>query len=539
MASSSIETVEEGRPVHVIAGNQKLVVGAGEEVPVRVVTANQSLVILVQNRSKDAHPAEHATAREADAKPPPPPAQDWESSKMPPEWGRSPHSPKFQLISPHFPPPYRTRGSNGSSAATIVRIAHNLRHIIWELRIGFPERAVAIGPLHRVPDDVMGAAKRAAVEEFCSVAPQQRDAVHGEMLKLVEKARQCYDADDWAMKSDRCRMDDAAFADMLLLDGCFLLQFMVMVSTWSDEVDGASPESPEPLMARYESEVRRHVDAIAQDVFQLDNQIPWFVLDALIELRRPYAAAVPVDKFLAVMATAFDVGNIVDKSPPPLLAHDHPHLLGLFHRRQVGAAAARNPSRRGVPRLSALSCTAVELAEMGVKITASKTKKFGDMAMSKRRHPVGLFGELSLAPVVLSELTMCWLLHMAAYEDSQGDTLADNFAVGSYINAVSLLVNRPKDVQELRTKGIVVSAFSDERTLDFFKKLAPRIKVGDRYYEIFERLQEYRKERWLWIAVHKFLYNNFKSIVTVLTVTGVLAGLFKTILSLKQPNSPG
>lgn len=128
---------------------------------------------------------------------------------------------------------------------------------------------------------------------------------------------------------------------------------------------------------------------------------------------------------------------------------------------------------------------------------------------------------------------------MAAYEACQGVELADNFAVSSYVSVVSLLVNRPEDVQELRTKGLVFSDFDDEDTLDFFKKLAPEINVGDRYYQIFERLQEYRRERWLWITVHKFWYKNFKTIVTVLSVAGVLVGLFKTILSLKQPHGQG
>jgi hypothetical protein len=75
-----------------------------------------------------------------------------------------------------------------------------------------------------------------------------------------------------------------------------------------------------------------------------------------------------------------------------------PHLPGLFRRRQVGTATAH-------PRLSSLSTTAVELAEMGVKLTASETKRFVDMSMSKRRRGLGIFGELSLAPVVLNDLT--------------------------------------------------------------------------------------------------------------------------------------
>jgi hypothetical protein len=81
---------------------------------------------------------------------------------------------------------------------------------------------------------------------------------------------------------------------------------------------------------------------------------------------------------------------------------------------------------------------------MGVKLTASKTKTFGDMKM----RTLNLFGELSLAPLVLNDLTTCWLPHMAAYEACLGARQADNFAVNSYVSIVALLVNRCKDVQE-------------------------------------------------------------------------------------------
>jgi hypothetical protein len=39
----------------------------------------------------------------------------------------------------------------------------------------------------------------------------------------------------------------------------------------------------------------------------------------------------------------------------------------------------------------------------------------------------------------------------------------------------------------------------------------------------------------VWIALHHFWYKNIKVILALLSVAGVLAGLFKTILSLKQP----
>ncbi|CAN6349443.1 unnamed protein product [Urochloa humidicola] len=288
------------------------------------------------------------------------------------------------------------------------------------------------------------------------------------------------------------------------------------------------------------AEVHSRMDSIARDMLLLENQIPWLVLEALMELR----PAVPVDKFLALVASAFDVGH----SPTPQARaqaqaqlggaetnyRDQPpmHLLGLFHRRQVGVARTQSLS---VPRLPSLSTTAVELAEMGVKLTASKTKKFGDMAMSKRRRPLGLFGELSLAPLVLNDLTMCWLINMAAYEACLGAALADNFAISSYLSLIALLMNREEDVQQLRAKGIVNSAFSDIWMIAYFKCAVSDLRVGHRYYHVFQSLQEYKQERWVWIAIHSFFYTNLKAIVAVLSIIGVLAGLFKTILSLKQP----
>ncbi|KAK3140960.1 hypothetical protein QOZ80_5AG0408250 [Eleusine coracana subsp. coracana] len=132
-------------------------------------------------------------------------------------------------------------------------------------------------------------------------------------------------------------------------------------------------------------------------------------------------------------------------------------------------------------------------------------------------------------------MTACWLINMAAYEACLGATQADNFAVSSYISVVALLMNREEDVQELRSKGIVHSAFTNKETLTFFKWAARHIRVGHRYYQVFECLDEYRNQRYVWIAVHRRFYKNFKTIIAILSVAGVLAGLFRAILSVKQP----
>ncbi|KAL6643786.1 hypothetical protein ACP70R_018552 [Stipagrostis hirtigluma subsp. patula] len=318
---------------------------------------------------------------------------------------------------------------------------------------------------------------------------------------------------------------------MLLLDGCFLVQFMV--SMCPDEDRPPPGEEEDPLMSR--AEVHTHIDAIVRDVLLLENQIPWAVLEALIELR----PGVPVTRLLDRMASAFHVGGgsasstKPSSSSAPIGPEPPHHLLALFHRRQVGKA--RTQSLR-IDVLPSPGSTAVELAEMGVKLNASGSKKFGDMRMTKRRRPLGLFGELSLAPLVLNDLTACWLLNMAAYEACLDATQADNFAVSSYISVVALLVNRGEDVQELRARGIINSAMSDDGTLRFFKWAAPSLRVGGRYFHISQRLQRYKEKRWIWIAIHRFFYRYIKTIVAVLSVVGVLAGLLKTIPSLSRCN---
>ncbi|KAF8673355.1 hypothetical protein HU200_048915 [Digitaria exilis] len=393
--------------------------------------------------------------------------------------------------------------------------------------------AVAIGPYHHDMPELraMEEAKRAALEEFCRVVNEPLRAIEEKIFPVALSAqivRHNMDGGGGARyihpNNDH---HDWKFARMMLLDGCFLLQFMVSM---------CSDNPNDPLMSRHK--LHTCIDAIARDVMLLENQIPWVVLETLMKQRPD--PGVPVDRFLARMASAFVIGNDSDEAQQPIRHHADeqlpPHLLGLFYRRQVGAARIESLH---VLRASSslLPCTAVELAEMGVKLTASTTKKFGDMSMARREcHGLRLFGELSMAPMVLNEVTSCWLVNMAAYEACLGAMHPDNFANSSYISVVALLVNREEDVQELRARGIISSSLSDMDAMKFFKWAVPHLRVSYRYFVVFHGLQEYMHQRWLWIATHRFFFNNFKTIAAVLSLIGVIAGLFKTIVSLKQPH---
>lgn len=147
---------------------------------------------------------------------------------------------------------------------------------------------------------------------------------------------------------------------------------------------------------------------------------------------------------------------------------------------------------------------------------------------------MGVYGELSLAPLLLSNDTMCWLVNMAAYEECLRATKAENFAIGSYISVLALLMNREEDVQEMRAKRILYSAWSNTVTLDFFNRTAPHFGLDYRYYKTFELLHEYTNKRWLWIAIYSFLSKHKKEIALLFTAIGFVAGLFKAIMSIRK-----
>jgi hypothetical protein len=405
-----------------------------------------------------------------------------------------------------------------SSSTTIERIAARLPSAPSHLNISTPA-AVAIGPYHHGSPHLlaMEATKRAAADEFCRAVGKSSEQVCQNILPLAETARSCYDQFDEKLVS----IDDGELAKMLFVDGCFLVQFVVSMCPKNHEQPPG--EEQDPLMSR--AEVHTRIYAIARDFLLLENQIPWAVLKALTDLR----PGVPVTEFLDRMASAFDISTSTGTKPLEPESPAPHHLLGLFHRRQVGKE--RTPSLR-IDILPSPGSTAVELAEMGVKLTASKTKSFGNMKMRKHRWTtLGLFGELSLAPLVLNDLTACWLLNMVAYEACLGATQADNFAVSSYVSVIALLVNRGEDVQELRARGIINSAMSDEGTLGFFMWAAPCLRVGERYFHISQRLQHYKEKRWMLIAIHRFFYRNMKTILAVVTVVGALTGILKLIPS--------
>ncbi|CAL5037734.1 unnamed protein product [Urochloa decumbens] len=422
----------------------------------------------------------------------------------------------------------------------IHRFPRGLRGIGGEDDRYIAPSVVAIGPYHHGLPHLqdMEEVKHAAAHRFCGDAELQPKEVYERILSLAGDARHCYATDDAAV----ARLSDAELAAMMFLDGCFLLQYMAH----SDDAmfAGCNMSSGQ---------------AILKDMMMLENQVPWMVLDALteflpVDVRHQFVADIgdkffPKEKDPGWMAW-FQMSLMKCRRrrhvPAPAergggeeslgqcqsqcqstISYRPAHLLGLLRFCQLQSMPGEVRSYQAGSS-SLLSSSAVELAQIGVKLTASTAEWLGDMSLRKRL----VLGELSLSPLFLNDVTACWLVNMAALEACAAWDL-DGFVVSSYLSVVALLMDRKEDVHELRSKGVLRSLFSNTQTLAFFKDLGRHLRLGGRYIVVLEQIEAYKRNRPVRIAAHRFLYKNYRIIATVLSVAGVVIGIFKALLALK------
>ncbi|XP_066342201.1 UPF0481 protein At3g47200-like [Miscanthus floridulus] len=351
--------------------------------------------------------------------------------------------------------------------------------------------------------------KHSAVDYFFERLATPREEIYKKFIPIARAARSCYvDVSAFA------GITDDEFFSMMFVDAIFLVQFIG--SLGSDH--------------RLDSMVSPYLVGITRDMMLLENQIPWLVVQFFMALSpSPLSLEQIVQQLILWTGLITKEPLVVDLGE----SFKPSHLLCLLRSYRAGRSGRRRVDPR---RFSAgkVTTSAGELTKMGIELRAGKTTaNFSGMDLVKGP----LFAHLSLVPLYLESVTACWLVNMAALETyTESATMGDDCSINSYLAFVSSLMNREQDVRELRARGIV-DGFSDQHTLDFFEGLSQYLTPGHVYLRTMLDIQEYKKGRWLWIAVYRFLHSNWKTIATVLPVVSVLVGILKTLLSLKQHTS--
>ncbi|RVW83120.1 UPF0481 protein [Vitis vinifera] len=378
---------------------------------------------------------------------------------------------------------------------------------------------ISIGPYHHGKRHLYQGEmiKPRYVQKFLDDSNQDIEALYKKIVSNIEALRKCYD------RSSTTEYDDEALAWMMLLDGCFLLDFICRVVTgkWS-ELHGFN--------------VKDHfINFKDQDLFLLENQLPFGVLKLIFEEAK-FHGVLTVEKMVEIFITRNNGIHLEPEDKEPS------HLLDLLRSAELGSpwkkgkqqgiwqsekkgksssSGGGDGKQRGIWK----SFRHIkELKAAGIYLKPSRTSFLTDISFES----YFFYGYLKLPPITIDDFTKTKFLNMVAYEMCRDAT--DDNAVTSYICFLDELIDHADDVKELRSKHILHNLLgSDEDVAKIFNEIANRLVDPGIYDPVKARIQKIYDRRvnsWIAEAFHDHFRSPWTSMalvaaVLILILTGV------------------
>ncbi|XP_031096750.1 UPF0481 protein At3g47200-like isoform X2 [Ipomoea triloba] len=354
------------------------------------------------------------------------------------------------------------------------------------------------------------------------------------LKKLLDKARSCY-------TDDTQKMNDDDFVEMLLLDGCFILEFLEKYS---------EKEVTEEFM-----KVKGNLVQTLIDMTLLENQIPFFVLFELFKLKRNNENKDDVLLQDLIVLVKRCIGTQVPKlTPRNIEDHDYKpdtlpkHLVEVVHNLCIprnpkcGRHSCRNDSWGITEQIN----TATELEADGVefkKVGKVYERYFGEKEGAKHfnsKDNTTMFdlefinGTLKIPSFKIDDGTETLLRNMIAYE--QHSTEASVW-FSDFASFMDQLIEDTKDVNLLRRRGIIVNCMAqDKMVAEMFENLCQDVINYNTFSGVIRKVNLHVDKAWnVWFGKlrHDLSYSPWKLISAVaggLVVTVTTTAALRNIL---------
>ncbi|KAL4189492.1 hypothetical protein AMTRI_Chr08g207390 [Amborella trichopoda] len=329
--------------------------------------------------------------------------------------------------------------------------------------------------------------KGAFTPRLVSLGPFDHGSPHLQLMerhkrRVEQKLRACYEWPD-----ELPGMESPKFLNMMLLDGCFLLE--LHRTTMDEDTSGYADDDPVfgPKRADF-------TDNIGYDLAPLENQIPLLVLQTLLDPlgERSYAAA-EAQKVAHELHFNDKYTSMRDRSGM------HPlHICQMLSQSPWGKLpeveeGLRNPEpyHKKVPSATALH-------DAGVKF---------QVIPSDSNMGIGFDGGvLKLPCLVITPATETFLLNVMPFEQLHVDM--DNPFI-SFVNLMDNLIDEAKDVQRLVDSGIIENRMeSDQEVAELFNRVTKGMAFfenshlkGVRMADLARFVNTYLRDPWAVIAL--------------------------------------
>jgi hypothetical protein len=402
-----------------------------------------------------------------------------------------------------------TGGDYQQKGLKVPRVPSTFRKIEQNKKCYDPSM-VSLGPYHHGKQELkeMEELKFPMARQFVRDCEMPFEAMWSKVKELKIAASKCY-VEDMIAKFNK----DDQFNQMMFLDGCFILQFLICFM-----------QKPENLKISSHDAV-----LVTKDLFLLENQLPFSVLKSLMSFRYKNSdqgggegMKLFADFFKHIRAIPprrescrDKISNFFCKLVPKSLSslsglsgdqHEPAHLLEFFHMQFVGRQINLSDHTSQTSWQEDDTRTiwyryypAEELRDIGIHFKPSKTSHFTDVQFK----PTWLAGRLYIPPLSIDDSTKSLLLNLVAYEATL-DTSKD--WITSYVCFMDSLIDHHKDVKELRSKGILISTLgSDKQVAELFNEISDYLVPNPYAYSKVKRDIEnhYRNGIKRWILHYK------------------------------------
>ncbi|XP_062114645.1 UPF0481 protein At3g47200-like [Humulus lupulus] len=344
----------------------------------------------------------------------------------------------------------------------------------------FVPRVVSIGPIHHRNEKLEEESKNELAAKFIGeskkAAQDLFDSIKNKIAHLKTKFN------EQVLKD----YDDDTLSLMLVVDGCFILQFIKMYS---------KPEDDDSEIANINS---GQVALIKQDLFLLENQIPYEVLETLMEstpsskVDNNEEMKKSVKKFIQmnVMSPSKYSENIkIDLDNKPL------HLLDLLRSAllQGRAEGHRDPD----PEYTRTFRNLQDVKAAGVMVEPSNSCSLRDVSFSS----FCFNGYLKLPPLIIDDSTKRNFFNLVAYE-----MCPDNFSTGRGVTCclyfLNSLIDNGEDAKDMRMANIFRNRLNnDDDVAKFFNDIGTELVPSPAYVDVKKKIQNHCDSKLtVWVA---------------------------------------
>ncbi|KAL3721488.1 hypothetical protein ACJRO7_033913 [Eucalyptus globulus] len=347
--------------------------------------------------------------------------------------------------------------------------------------------------------------------------------------QVEERARACYEG--------AITMSSEEFVMMMVLDGCFMIEFFWGFSLGFDKL-GYTPDDPIFSLSR------NSIVIIQRDMILLENQIPLFILDLLfcLQLSLPdkdengLLAKLALQFFYSLKPTdcPLDRLSLRRLEFDPLPDEGELHCLELFRRSLLYPGPKRAATQESPIGLQFIHCV-TELRKKGIKFRRGEVEGFWNIQFKD--------GTLEIPRLVIHDASRSLFLNLMAFEQFHFNCGND---VTSYVTFMDNLINSAEDARHLHDCGIVEPWLgSDAEVDDLFNQLGKEVvfDIHDSYLsKLFEDVNTYSGHRWNgWIASLKLKYfsNPWSIIFLIAAFILLLVTLAQTLYEVFGYYKPG